>query len=119
MACECAATCKADIAAKQVVYLNLINALNGASVTSDKSQIFTYIMDDINRLRSLYRRMEEVQALVAAEAAIPSTGYMSDSVQYGILQELIKIRDVSEADCTALAAILGITVPPKEVVEGE
>jgi len=117
MACECAANCKADIAAKQVVYLNLINTLNEASVTSDKSQIFTYIMDDINRLRSISKRMEDMQASVSAEAAIPSTGYMSPSVQYGILQELIKIRAVSEADYTTLSAILGVSIPPQEIVE--
>lgn len=116
MACECAANCKSDIAAKQAVYLGLINSLNTSGVTSDLSQIYTYLLDDVNRLRNLYKRLEELQVVIAAEEAIPAQGYMSESVRYGCLQELIRINETQPTEAATLAVILGITLP---VVEEE
>ena len=115
MACECAANCKADISAKQAVYLALINSLNGSGVTSDLNQMYTYILDDVNRLRNLYKRLEEIQAIMASESSIPSQGYMSDSVKYGCMQELLKIKESKPSEASTLAEILGITLP----AEGE
>lgn len=111
MACECAANCKADISAKQAVYLALINSLNGSGVTSDLNQMYTYILDDVNRLRNLYKRLEEIQAIMASESSIPSQGYMSDSVKYGCMQELLKIKETLPEEAASLALILGISLP--------
>lgn len=120
MACECAVNCKADVSAKQASYLALINSLNSSGVTSDLNQIYTYLLDDVNRLRNLYSRLEEIQATMSNEAAIPAQGYMSRSVQYGCLQELLKIKETLPAEAATLAEILGITLPadPEEAPEG-
>lgn len=120
MACECAANCKADISAKQARYLTLINSLNTSGVASDLSQIYTYLLDDVNRLRGLYKRLEEIQAIMATEAAMPAQDYMPSSVQYGCLQELLKIKETLPAEAATLATILGITLPadPEEAPEG-
>lgn len=115
MACECASNCKSDIAAKQAVYLALINSLNTSGVTSDLGQIYTYLLDDVNRLRALYRRLEEIQVAITTEASIPVQGYMSDSVKYGCTEELLKIRVTQPTEAATLATILGITLP--EIVE--
>ncbi len=117
MACECAATCKADITAKQAVYLGLINSLNTTGVTSDLGQIYTYLLDDVNRLRALYKRLEEVQASIMAEEAIPVQGYMASSVKYGCNEEVLKILVSNPTEAATLAAILGITLPVEEPVE--
>ena len=111
MACECAANCKANVSAKQTGYLTLINSLASSGVTSDMSKMFTYLLDDVNRLRNIYKRLEEIQALITSEEALPVQGYISDSVRYGLLQELIAIKAVSESDYNTLSTILGIQAP--------
>ena len=117
MACECAANCKSDVLAKQSRYLALINSLNASGVTADLSQIYTYILNDINRLRGIQSRMEEMQSIVMAESALPAEGYMPSSVEFGCLQELIKINAVSPTEYATLSAILGVSIPVVVVPE--
>lgn len=111
MACECAANCKADVTAKQARYLSLINSLNTSGVKSDISMIYTYILDDVNRLRNLGRRIDDFQAEMSEESSKPVENYMSSSVRYGCLNELVKINESDPVEAASLALILGISIP--------
>lgn len=114
--CECATTCKTDLALKKTACLTLINNLNGAGCTNAKlPEIYSLILDDVNRLQTLAHRIDEMQSTMSAEQQISSTNYMHPSVTYGITEVLryLKNSEVAQdnADYTTLSAITGIIIP--------
>ena len=116
MACECASTCKADLALKKTACLTLINSLNTSGCTNAKlSDIHGLLLDDVNRLQVISRRVDEMQSIMTNEQTMSSTNYMHPSVTCGITEILTALKNSEIAqdntDYTTLSAITGIVIP--------
>ena len=120
MACECATNCKANLALKKSECLTLINSLNLSGATTTRmSEIYSLILDDVNRLQVLGRRIDEMQAQVAAEVAISAEDYISPSVAFGVTEILRILKTENPTDYATLSGIFNITIPdPVEVSNG-